>query len=132
MATSRMKGRVDTYRIHEMMAAGMTAWQFRSTGDPARAVRHEPSAWRDTVHMRAMRQHLPPGMQHGERNHCLTASTGSAFSEPGYDVGGRVRNLIALPLQGLARTSGNGMFFDESRSPYLDQWTSLSAIESMA
>jgi hypothetical protein len=44
---------------------------------------------------------------------------------------GRFGNLIALPLQGLARTSGNGMFFDESRSPYLDQWTSLSEIESV-
>jgi hypothetical protein len=41
-------------------------------------------------------------------------------------------NLIALPLQGLARTSGNSMFIDESCSPYLDQWTFLSAIEPMA
>ncbi|MDR3464893.1 MAG: DEAD/DEAH box helicase family protein [Xanthobacteraceae bacterium] len=41
-------------------------------------------------------------------------------------------NLIALPLQGLARTSGNSMFIDESCSPYLDQWAFLSAIEPMA
>jgi hypothetical protein len=41
-------------------------------------------------------------------------------------------NLIALPLQGLARTSGNSVFIDESCSPYLDQWTFLSAIEPMA
>jgi hypothetical protein len=41
-------------------------------------------------------------------------------------------NLIAMPLQGLARTSGNSMFIDESCSPYLDQWAFLSAIEPMA
>jgi superfamily II DNA or RNA helicase len=40
-------------------------------------------------------------------------------------------NLIALPLQGLARSSGNSEFIDESCSPYLDQWAFLSAIESM-
>lgn len=41
-------------------------------------------------------------------------------------------NLIALPLQGLARTSGNSIFIDEACSPYLDQWAFLSAIEPMA
>jgi hypothetical protein len=41
-------------------------------------------------------------------------------------------NLVALPLQGLARSSGNSVFIDESCSPYLDQWTFLSAIEPMA
>lgn len=41
-------------------------------------------------------------------------------------------NLIALPLQGLARTSGNSVFIDESCSPYLDQWAFLSSIEPMA
>jgi hypothetical protein len=40
-------------------------------------------------------------------------------------------NLIALPLQGLARSSGNSEFIDESCSPYLDQWAFLSAIEPM-
>jgi hypothetical protein len=30
-------------------------------------------------------------------------------------------NLIALPLQGIARSSGNSVFIDESCSPYLDQ-----------
>jgi hypothetical protein len=39
-------------------------------------------------------------------------------------------NLIALPLQGLARSSGNTEFIDES-SPYLDQWAFLSAIRPM-
>jgi superfamily II DNA or RNA helicase len=41
-------------------------------------------------------------------------------------------NLIALPLQGLARSYGNSVFIDESCSPYLDQWAFLSAIEPMA
>ena len=41
-------------------------------------------------------------------------------------------NLIALPLQGLARSSGNSVFIDKSCSPYSDQWDFLSAIEPMA
>jgi hypothetical protein len=40
-------------------------------------------------------------------------------------------NLIALPLQGIARSSGNSEFIDESCSPYPDQWAFLSAIGSM-
>ena len=41
-------------------------------------------------------------------------------------------NLIALPLQGLARVSGNSLFIDETFSPYPDQWAFLSEIEPMA
>jgi superfamily II DNA or RNA helicase len=41
-------------------------------------------------------------------------------------------NLIALPLQGLARSSGNSEFIDESCSPYPDQWAFLSAIAPMS
>src|SRR5712671_1505155 len=40
-------------------------------------------------------------------------------------------NLIALPLQGLARSSGNSEFIDESCSPHLDQWAFLSTIGLM-
>src|SRR6266849_10863117 len=40
-------------------------------------------------------------------------------------------NLIALPLQGLARSCGNSEFIDESCSPYPDQWAFLSAIGLM-
>lgn len=40
-------------------------------------------------------------------------------------------NLIALPLQGLARSCGNSEFIDASCSPYPDQWAFLSAIEPM-
>lgn len=40
-------------------------------------------------------------------------------------------NLIALPLQGLARSSGNSEFIDSSCLPYPDQWAFLSTIASM-
>src|SRR6202158_1977769 len=40
-------------------------------------------------------------------------------------------NLIALPLQGLARSCGNSEFIDDSCSPYPDQWAFLSAIGPM-
>jgi hypothetical protein len=40
-------------------------------------------------------------------------------------------NLIALPLQGLARSCGNSEFIDEFCSPYPDQWAFLSAIAPM-
>jgi hypothetical protein len=39
--------------------------------------------------------------------------------------------LIALPLQGRARSSGNSEFVDESCSLYPDQWAFLSAIAPM-
>jgi superfamily II DNA or RNA helicase len=41
-------------------------------------------------------------------------------------------NLIALPLQGHARSSGNSVFIDEFCSPYSDQWDFLSTVEPMA
>jgi hypothetical protein len=37
-------------------------------------------------------------------------------------------NLIALPLQGRARKSGNRLFLNEDFAPHLDQWAFLSAI----
>ena len=40
-------------------------------------------------------------------------------------------NLIALPLQGLARASGNSLFIDASFSPYSDPWAFLSGIQPM-
>lgn len=40
-------------------------------------------------------------------------------------------NLIALPLQGVARKSGNSVFVDESLRPYIDQWAYLSAVQRM-
>src|ERR1700737_3320163 len=53
---------------------------------------------------------------------------------PGQDTmpAGGFGNLIALPLQGLSRSSDNSVFIDESCSPYPDQWAFLSAIEPMA
>ena len=41
-------------------------------------------------------------------------------------------NLIALPLQGLARSAGNSVFVDESFSPYPDQWAFLSGVQMMS
>lgn len=40
-------------------------------------------------------------------------------------------NLIALPLQGLARKQGNSVFVDEQFVPYPDQWALLSAIHRL-
>ena len=37
-------------------------------------------------------------------------------------------NLIALPLQGLARRKGNSVFVDESFEPYPDQWKYLASV----
>ncbi|MET4071272.1 superfamily II DNA or RNA helicase [Bradyrhizobium sp. S3.2.6] len=52
---------------------------------------------------------------------------------PSQDImpAGGFGNLIALPLQGLARSSGNSEFIDDSCSPYPDQWAFLSAIAAM-
>ena len=41
-------------------------------------------------------------------------------------------NLIALPLQGLARKQGNSVFVDEAFEPYPDQWAYLSALEKIS
>ena len=38
-------------------------------------------------------------------------------------------NLIALPLQGQARRSGNSVFIDESLVPYDDQWAYLASVK---
>ena len=41
-------------------------------------------------------------------------------------------NLIALPLQGLARKSGNSVFVDENFKPYPDQWQYLATIKTVS
>ena len=41
-------------------------------------------------------------------------------------------NLVALPLQGLARKSGNSVFVDEQFHPYDDQWAYLSTVKRMS
>lgn len=38
-------------------------------------------------------------------------------------------NLIALPLQGLARKTGNSVFVDENFCPFSDQWAFLSSVK---
>ena len=40
-------------------------------------------------------------------------------------------NLIALPLQGLARRDGNSLFVDENFTPYPDQWAFLSCVNKL-
>ncbi|MHB1152711.1 MAG: TOTE conflict system archaeo-eukaryotic primase domain-containing protein [Eubacteriales bacterium] len=40
-------------------------------------------------------------------------------------------NLIALPLQGLARKNGNSVFVDENFNPIQDQWSYLSKITKL-
>lgn len=41
-------------------------------------------------------------------------------------------NLIALPLQGLARKQGNSVFVDENFIQYKDQWSHLSQIQKLS
>ena len=41
-------------------------------------------------------------------------------------------NLVALPLQGLARKSGNSVFVDEYFQPYEDQWAYLSTVKRLS
>ena len=41
-------------------------------------------------------------------------------------------NLVALPLQGLARKSGNSVFVDEEFRPYDDQWAYLSTVKRLS
>jgi hypothetical protein len=40
-------------------------------------------------------------------------------------------NLIALPLQKLARQRGNTVFLDRNFNPYADQWSFLSSVGRM-
>lgn len=40
-------------------------------------------------------------------------------------------NLIALPLQGLARKNGNSVFVDENFCPFSDQWAFLSSVKKL-
>lgn len=41
-------------------------------------------------------------------------------------------NLIALPLQGMARRAGNSIFTDSQFEPWPDQWAFLSCIEKLS
>ncbi len=40
-------------------------------------------------------------------------------------------NLIALPLQGLARQAGNSVFLDDDLEPYHDQWAYMAGIRRL-
>lgn len=41
-------------------------------------------------------------------------------------------NLVALPLQGMARRSGNSVFVENSFTPFPDQWAVLSSISKLS
>lgn len=41
-------------------------------------------------------------------------------------------NLVALPLQGLARKSGNSVFVDEHFRPFDDQWAYISSVRKVS
>ena len=45
---------------------------------------------------------------------------------------GGLGNLVALPLQGLARRNGNSIFVNETFQPYPDQWTFLLGIQKLS
>ena len=50
------------------------------------------------------------------------------FPNQDYMPKGGFGNLIALPLQGVARRRGNSVFVDENFVPYSDQWQVLSSV----
>jgi hypothetical protein len=41
-------------------------------------------------------------------------------------------NLIALPLQRLAREKGNSVFVDDALTPYDDQWAFLGSLRRLS
>jgi hypothetical protein len=41
-------------------------------------------------------------------------------------------NLIALPLQGRARSAGNSVFVDDALAPHPDQWAFLAELEPLS
>ena len=45
---------------------------------------------------------------------------------------GGLGNLVALPLQGMARRKGNSVFVDEDFNAYADQWEMLSQIHKLS
>lgn len=65
-----------------------------------------------------------------ERRHQLGLDSYDRFF-PSQDTmpKGGFGNLIALPLQGVPRKSGNSVFVDPDFQPYPDQWEFLSAIQ---
>ena len=45
---------------------------------------------------------------------------------------GGLGNLVALPLQGMARCKGNSVFVDENFNAYADQWKMLSQVNKLS
>ena len=67
-----------------------------------------------------------------EQHYCLSFSSYDRLI-PNQDTmpTGGFGNLVALPLQGLARTHGNSEFVDEQFVAYADQWAYLSTIKKI-
>jgi superfamily II DNA or RNA helicase len=67
-----------------------------------------------------------------ETRHVLSFSSYDRFL-PNQDTmpSGGYGNLIALPLQGLARKSSNSEFIDKYFTPYPDQWAYLSSLSKI-
>lgn len=45
---------------------------------------------------------------------------------------GGLGNLIALPLQKVARSDNNSVFIDEKFIPYIDQWAFLASVQKLS
>lgn len=54
------------------------------------------------------------------------------FPNQDYLPKGGFGNLVALPLQGMARRNDNSVFVDDSFTPFSDQWAFLSSISKLS
>lgn len=66
-----------------------------------------------------------------KQSHIKFTSYDRFFPNQDTMASGGFGTLIALPLQGLARKSGNSMFADDEFVPYDDQWVYLSQVDKM-
>ena len=68
----------------------------------------------------------------GRRHEIKFSSYDRFFPNQDTMPSGGFGNLIALPLQGLARKSGNSLFVDENFAAYTDQWAYLSSLPKLS
>ncbi len=89
------------------------------------------------------REAIPAGLARSLGSHLLTqtmerrpelgfASYDRLFPNQDTLPKGGFGNLIALPLQGASRQSGNSLFVDRSLRPYGDQWAFLSGVQLLS
>ena len=60
------------------------------------------------------------------------SSPTTVLPEPGHAADGGFGNLIALPLQGGPRESGNSLFLDDEFEPHADQWAFLASLRRLS